>query len=45
MGLVGSIYVGINLSYEDEKIIIKKIGEDIEEIDSLSIVVVENEMD
>ena len=45
MGLVGSIYVGINLSYDDEKIIIKKIGEDIEEIDSLSIVVVENEMD
>ena len=41
----GKIYVGYNLSYNDEKIIIKNIGEDIEDYSSLGVVVIENEMD
>lgn len=45
LGLRGNIYVGFNLSYENEKIINVKIGEKIENISSLGVVVVENEMD
>lgn len=41
----GKIYVGFNLSYDDEKIIVKNIGEKIENISSLGVVVIENEMD
>ncbi|CAK7057563.1 precorrin-6y C5,15-methyltransferase (decarboxylating) subunit CbiE [Tissierella sp.] len=41
----GKIYAGFNLSYENEKIIMKNIGEEIENISSLGVVVVENEMD
>ena len=45
LGIKGTIYVGFNLSYEGEKIIVKKIGDNIEDISSLGVVVVENEMD
>lgn len=45
MGVKGTIYAGFDLSYPEEKIVIKNIGEDIESISSLSLVVVENEMD
>ncbi len=40
----GKIYVGYNLSYHDETIIRKEIGEEIEDISSLGVVIVENEM-
>lgn len=45
MGLRGKLYVGFNLSHEDEEIVIKNIGEEIKDISSLAVVVVENEMD
>ena len=45
LGIRGSIYAGFNLSYNDEKIIKKDIGEEIEDISSLGVVVIENEMD
>lgn len=45
LGLRGNIYVGYNLSYDNEEIIRKNIGEDIEFLSSLGVVVVENEMD
>lgn len=45
LGVRGSIYVGFNLSYNDENIIKKDIGEEIEDISSLGVVVIENEMD
>lgn len=45
MGIPGSIYAGFDLSYPKEKIIVKNIGEDIENYSDLSVVVVENEMD
>ena len=41
----GTIYTGFNLSYEDEKIIKVNIGDEIEDISSLSVVVIEHEMD
>lgn len=41
----GKIYVGFNLSYDNEEILQKRIGEHIENISSLAMVVVENEMD
>lgn len=45
LGVKGMIYAGFNLSYTNEKIIAKKIGNEIEDISSLGLVVVENEMD
>lgn len=45
MNISGKIYAGFNLSYADEKIVIKNIGEHIESYSELSVVVVENEMD
>lgn len=45
LNIKGKIYAGFNLSYDDEKIIIKNIGEEIEDISPLGVVVVENEMD
>lgn len=45
LGIKGTIHAGFNLSYENEKIISKKIGDEIEDISSLAVVVVENEMD
>lgn len=40
-GLYGNIYAGYNLSYDDEKIISLKVGEEIVEPSSLGVVVVE----
>lgn len=45
MGISGCIYVGFDLSYPDEKIMVRRLGEDIENLSSLSVVVVEHEMD
>ncbi len=45
LGVVGKIYVGFNLSYIDEVILTKDIGDDIEDISSLAVVVIEHEMD
>ncbi|WP_035378293.1 precorrin-6y C5,15-methyltransferase (decarboxylating) subunit CbiE [Fervidicella metallireducens] len=44
MGLRGTIYTGYNLSYDDECIIEKKVGEEIEKMGTISLVVIENEM-
>ncbi|HWR62357.1 MAG TPA: precorrin-6y C5,15-methyltransferase (decarboxylating) subunit CbiE [Clostridia bacterium] len=44
-GIKGRIYAGFNLSYEDELIVEKEIGEDIESVSNLALVVIENEMD
>jgi cobalt-precorrin-7 (C5)-methyltransferase len=44
-GIKGKMYIGYNLSYKDEKIVLKNIGDDIEEYGSISVVVVEHEMD
>jgi len=44
-GLKGKIYAGFNLSYDDERIAEKRIGEEIEDISTLALVVIENEMD
>lgn len=44
-GVRGTMYVGFNLSYEDEKIIELNIGEEVENYSSLGVVVIENEMD
>lgn len=41
----GFMYVGFNLSYEDEKIIKVNIGDEIQNISPLAVVVIENEMD
>lgn len=45
MGVRGTIYAGFDLSYPEEKIIVRKIGEKVENISALSVVVIENEMD
>lgn len=45
LGIKGTMYVGFNLSYRDEKIISGNIGEEIEDYSSLGVVVIENEMD
>lgn len=45
MGISGLIYAGFDLSYPEEKIIVKKIGEDIPNYSSLSVVVVEHAVD
>lgn len=45
LGVKGTMYIGFNLSYDDEQIIKIKIGEYIDNISSLSVVVVQNEMD
>lgn len=45
LGVRGKIYAGFNLSYDDEKIIIRSIGDEIEDVSKLSVVVVENEVD
>ncbi len=44
LGINGTIYAGFNLSYDNEKIIRKKIGDKIEDVSSLGVVVIENEM-
>ena len=45
LNIKGKIYVGFNLSHSDEKIVIKNIGEEIEDISSLAVVVIEREVD
>lgn len=45
VGMKGRLYIGFNLSYDDEKIIRANIGEEIEDYSSLGVVVIENEMD
>lgn len=45
LGIRGKIYAGFNLSYENEKIIKANIGDKIEDISSLAVVVIENEVD
>ena len=45
IGARGVMYIGYNLSYEDEKILKINIGEEVEDYSSLAVVVVENEMD
>lgn len=45
LGIKGKIYAGFNLSYDDEYIVEKNIGEDIPDYSFLSVVVIENEMD
>lgn len=45
LGLKGIIYVGFNLSYEDERIVKTKIGEEIEDYSSLGVVIIENQVD
>src|SRR5699024_4079367 len=45
LNIRGNMYIGFNLSHDDEEIMIKRIGEDIEDISPLAIVVIENEMD
>ncbi|WMM25868.1 precorrin-6y C5,15-methyltransferase (decarboxylating) subunit CbiE [Tissierella sp. MB52-C2] len=45
LNIKGKIYAGFNLSYDDEKIIVRNIGEEIEDISSLGVVIIENEMD
>lgn len=45
LGIRGYMYIGYNLSYEDEKIVKIKIGEKPEDYSSLGVVVIENEMD
>lgn len=44
IGARGNMYIGYNLSYEDEKIVKISIGEEVEDYSSLAVVVVENEM-
>lgn len=44
MGVKGKMFVGFNLSYEDELILEKEIGVDIDDISTLAVVVIENEV-
>ncbi len=45
LNIRGLMHVGYNLSYENEVIKTIKIGEELEDMSSLAVVVVENEMD
>lgn len=45
MGMTGTMYIGFNLSYEDEQIIRVNIGDRVENYSNLSVVVIKNEMD
>jgi len=44
LGVIGKIYTGYNLSYDEEAILINDVGDDIEVAGNISVVVVENEM-
>lgn len=44
LGVKGIMYIGFNLSYDDEKIIKINIGQEVEDISTLAVVVIENEM-
>lgn len=45
LGFNGNMYVGFNLSYDDERIIEVKIGDEIRDYSSLGVVVIENQVD
>lgn len=45
LNIVGTMYIGFDLSYESEKIIKINVGEEVANISSLGVVVIENEMD
>lgn len=45
LNIKGEIYVGFDLSYDSEKIVKIKIGEEVENYSSLGVVVIINEMD
>ncbi len=45
MGLTGKMYVGYDLSYKNERILEAHIGDDFEENNPLSIVVIEHDLD
>ena len=45
LGVQGRLYIGYNLSYEDECILERNIGENIEARDTISLVVVEHDLD
>jgi cobalt-precorrin-7 (C5)-methyltransferase len=45
LNIKGKMFVGFDLSYDNEKIIESNIGEAIEDYSSLGVVVIENEMD
>ena len=44
LGVIGKIYTGYNLSYEEEIILTNNIGDEIEIAGNISVVVIENEM-
>jgi cobalt-precorrin-7 (C5)-methyltransferase len=44
LGVIGTMYTGYNLSYDEEVIVENKIGDDIEVLGNISVVVIENEM-
>jgi len=44
LGVIGKIYTGYNLSYDDEVIVVNDIGHEIEMVGNISVVVIENEM-
>lgn len=44
LGVIGKIYTGYNLSYDEEVILINNIGDPIEIAGNISVVVIENEM-
>lgn len=44
LGIQGRLYVGYNLSYADECILEKYIGDDIEEREAISVVVIEHDI-
>lgn len=44
LGVIGTIYTGYNLSYDEEVIVENKIGDAIEVLGNISVVVIENEM-
>ncbi len=45
MDLAGTLYIGYNLSYENERILEVRIGDPLEECEDISVMVVEYDMD
>lgn len=45
LGIRGRLYVGYKLSYEDERILEREIGDEIEDCEDISLVVVEHDLD
>ena len=44
IGVIGKMYTGYNLSYDEEVILVNDIGDEIELAGNISVVVIENEM-